>query len=111
MIILLQIELTLFDPKSSSTSSLVTCDQAFCTSTYDGPLPGCRPDLLCQYNVVYGDGSSTAGYFVKDNIQLQRVTGNFQSAPANGSVIFGCVVFLILSFNAIIIKNFGYMSV
>jgi len=86
----LGIELTLFDPKSSSTSSLVTCDQAFCTSTYDGPLPGCRPELLCQYNVVYGDGSSTSGYFVKDNIQLQQVTGNFQAAPANGSVIFGC---------------------
>ncbi|GMY13909.1 aspartic proteinase-like protein 2 isoform X2 [Fagus crenata] len=86
----LGIELTLYDPKSSSSSSLVTCDQPFCTSTYDGPLPGCRPDLLCQYNVVYGDGSATAGYFVKDDIQLDRVTGNLQTAPANGSVIFGC---------------------
>lgn len=108
MIILLQIELTLYDPKNSSTSSLVTCDQDFCTSTYDGPLPGCRPELLCQYNVVYGDGSSTAGYFVKDNILLQRVTGNLQAAPANGSVVFGWVVFLILCFNDIIIENFGY---
>ena len=90
---LLQIELTLYDPKSSSSSSLVTCDQPFCTSTYDGPLPGCRPDLLCQYNVVYGDGSATAGYFVKDDIQLDRVTGNLQTAPTNGSVIFGWVVF------------------
>ncbi|XP_062144190.1 aspartic proteinase 36-like isoform X2 [Alnus glutinosa] len=86
----LGIELTLYDPKSSSTSSLVYCNQDFCTSTYNGKLPGCVPDLLCQYNVVYGDGSSTSGYFVNDSIQLQRVTGNLQAAPANGSVVFGC---------------------
>ncbi|KAF5462743.1 hypothetical protein F2P56_018726 [Juglans regia] len=86
----LGIELTLYDPKSSSTSSLVTCDQDFCNSTYDGPLAGCRPGLACQYNVVYGDGSSTSGYFVEDNVQLDQVTGNLQTAPANGSIIFGC---------------------
>ncbi|XVE62161.1 hypothetical protein DITRI_Ditri06bG0096200 [Diplodiscus trichospermus] len=86
----LGIELSLYDPKRSSTSSLVYCDQDFCTSTYDGPLPGCKPDLQCQYNVVYGDGSSTAGYFVKDTIQLQQVTGNLQTGPTNGTVIFGC---------------------
>ncbi|KAF5454894.1 hypothetical protein F2P56_024526 [Juglans regia] len=86
----LGIELTLYDPKSSSTSSLVTCEQDFCKSTYDGPLPGCRPDLLCQYNVAYGDGSSTSGYFVEDNVQLDRVTGDHEVASENGSVIFGC---------------------
>ncbi|KAK8715436.1 hypothetical protein V6N13_042770 [Hibiscus sabdariffa] len=82
--------LTLYDPKKSSTSSLVYCDQDFCTSTYDGQLPGCKPSLQCQYNVVYGDGSSTAGYFVKDNIQLGQVTGNLQSKSTNGTVVFGC---------------------
>ncbi|XP_022745419.1 aspartic proteinase-like protein 2 isoform X2 [Durio zibethinus] len=86
----LGIELTLYNPKSSSTSSLVYCDQDFCTSTYDGPLPGCKPNLQCQYNVVYGDGSSTAGYFVKDTIQLQQVTGNLKTGSSNGTVIFGC---------------------
>ncbi|KAK9265556.1 hypothetical protein L1049_021562 [Liquidambar formosana] len=86
----LGIELTLYNPKSSMTGNLVTCDQDFCTSTYNGPLPGCRPDLLCQYNVVYGDGSSTAGYFVKDFVQVDQVSGNFQTTSMNGSVIFGC---------------------
>ncbi|CAK7340152.1 unnamed protein product [Dovyalis caffra] len=47
-------------------------------------------ELPCQYNVVYGDGSSTAGYFVKDNLQFERVTGNQQTALSNGTVIFGC---------------------
>ena len=90
---LLQEELTLYNRKRSSTSSLVTCDQPFCTSTYDGLFPGCKPDLLCQYSIVYGDGSTTAGYFVKDNVKLNQVTGNLQTAPTNGSVIFGWVVF------------------
>ncbi|KAF3452475.1 hypothetical protein FNV43_RR02908 [Rhamnella rubrinervis] len=84
------IELTLYDPKSSSASKLVTCHEDFCTSTYDGPLPGCKGDLLCQYNVVYGDGSSTAGYFVKDDIHFNKVIGNHQTQSINGSVIFGC---------------------
>uniref|UniRef100_A0A2N9G1S8 Peptidase A1 domain-containing protein n=1 Tax=Fagus sylvatica TaxID=28930 RepID=A0A2N9G1S8_FAGSY len=86
----LGVELTLYNRKRSSTSSLVTCDQPFCTSTYDGLFPGCKPDLLCQYSIVYGDGSTTAGYFVKDNVKLNQVTGNLQTAPTNGSVIFGC---------------------
>ncbi|XP_022719854.1 aspartic proteinase-like protein 2 [Durio zibethinus] len=86
----LGIELTLYDPKKSSTSSLVYCDHDFCTSTYDGMLPGCKPSLQCQYNVIYGDGSSTAGYFVKDTIQLQKVTGNLKTGSTNGTVIFGC---------------------
>ncbi|XVE90617.1 hypothetical protein DITRI_Ditri20bG0092100 [Diplodiscus trichospermus] len=86
----LGIELTLYDPERSSTSSLVYCDQDFCTSTYDGPLPGCKSNLQCQYNVVYGDGSSTSGYFVKDAIEVQQVTGNLQTASTNGTVVFGC---------------------
>lgn len=89
MDILPQIELTLYDPKGSSSSKLVTCDQDFCTSTYDGPLPGCRGELLCQYNVVYGDGSTTAGYFVKDTVYFNKVSGNYQTQSENGSVIFG----------------------
>ncbi|KAJ7973640.1 Aspartic proteinase-like protein 2 [Quillaja saponaria] len=85
------IELTLYDPKSSKTSELVTCDQDFCTSTYDGNVtPGCKAQYPCRYKVVYGDGSSTAGYFVKDYLKFDRVSGNLQTAPTNGSVIFGC---------------------
>ena len=84
-----QIDLTLYDPESSSTSKLVNCDEDFCTATYDGQLPGCKPNLQCQYNVVYGDGSSTAGYFVKDTLHFDKVTGNHQTATTNGTVIFG----------------------
>lgn len=82
-------KLILYDPKRSSTSKLVTCDQEFCTSTYNGRLPGCRPELPCQYDIVYGDGSSTAGYFVKDTVHFDRVTGNHQTSSLIGSVVFG----------------------
>ncbi|XP_022157064.1 aspartic proteinase-like protein 2 [Momordica charantia] len=84
------VDLTPFDPKASSTSSLVTCDHPFCSATYDGPIPGCKPDLLCQYKVIYGDGSATSGFFVKDNIHLEQAVGNDKTAVTNGSVIFGC---------------------
>uniref|UniRef100_A0A7N0U6Q9 Peptidase A1 domain-containing protein n=1 Tax=Kalanchoe fedtschenkoi TaxID=63787 RepID=A0A7N0U6Q9_KALFE len=86
----LGVPLKLFDPRGSSTAKIVTCDQDFCEATYNGPLPGCKPNLSCQYNVVYGDGSSTAGYFVEDTIQLNHVSGNFQTSLTNGSVAFGC---------------------
>ncbi|XP_057960941.1 aspartic proteinase 36 [Malania oleifera] len=86
----LGIGLTLYNPKSSTTGNLVTCDQDFCTSTYAGPLLGCKPETLCEYSVVYGDGSSTSGYFVKDFVQIDQASGNFQTKPTNGTVIFGC---------------------
>lgn len=89
--VFLQIDLTLYDPKGSSTSSMVTCDQDFCSATYGGELEGCRPELLCQYSVTYGDGSATNGYFVTDNLQYNQVTGNNQTRLVNASVTFGQV--------------------
>ncbi|KAF1879164.1 hypothetical protein Lal_00047836 [Lupinus albus] len=84
------IELTLYDPKDSKTSDLVYCDQEFCTSTYDGPIPGCKSDTQCPYSITYGDGSATKGYYVKDNLTFNRVYGNLHTTPQNSSIIFGC---------------------
>ncbi|KAJ6674761.1 EUKARYOTIC ASPARTYL PROTEASE FAMILY PROTEIN [Salix viminalis] len=46
--------------------------------------------MSCPYLEIYGDGSSTAGYFVKDVVQYARVSGDLITTAANGSVIFGC---------------------
>lgn len=81
----------MYDPKGSTSATRVYCDDDFCTSTYNGVLSGCTKDLPCQYSVVYGDGSSTAGYFVRDTVQFEQVTGNLQTALTNGSVAFGWV--------------------
>lgn len=87
-----QLELTLYDPKDSSTGSKVSCDQGFCAATYGGLLPGCTTSLPCEYSVTYGDGSSTTGYFVSDLLQFDQVSGDGQTRPANSTVTFGSVV-------------------
>ncbi|XP_052152133.1 aspartic proteinase 36-like [Oryza glaberrima] len=86
----LGLELTLYDPKDSSTGSKVSCDQGFCAATYGGLLPGCTTSLPCEYSVTYGDGSSTTGYFVSDLLQFDQVSGDGRTRPANSTVTFGC---------------------
>ncbi|XP_010241480.1 PREDICTED: aspartic proteinase-like protein 2 [Nelumbo nucifera] len=87
----LGVELTLYDIKDSQTGKEITCDQDFCTSMYNGEnLPGCYVGGPCAYSVVYGDGSTTTGYYIRDFVEYAQVSGNFQTKPANGSVVFGC---------------------
>ncbi|GFZ14542.1 eukaryotic aspartyl protease family protein [Actinidia rufa] len=83
-----QVELRLYDPKGSTTGTLLTCDQDFCIETFNPR--SCKVGAICAYGVTYGDGSSSVGYFVKDNIQLDRASGNLQTTPMNGSIAFGC---------------------
>jgi len=84
-----QIDLTLYDPKSSETAELVSCDQEFCAATYDGPMPGCKSEIPCPYSITYGDGSATTGYYVQDYLTYNRVNGNLLTTPQNSSIIFG----------------------
>ncbi|XP_027366005.1 aspartic proteinase-like protein 2 isoform X2 [Abrus precatorius] len=86
----LGIDLTLYDPKGSKTSELVSCDQDFCSSEFDGPIPGCKSEIPCPYSITYGDGSATSGYYVKDYLTFNSVNGNLHTVPQNSSVIFGC---------------------
>ncbi|PKU73443.1 aspartic proteinase-like protein 2 [Dendrobium catenatum] len=86
----LGIKLTLYDLNSSSSGNIVSCDESFCSSTYGADIPGCIHDAPCQYTVLYGDGSSTTGYFVTDNVQYNHVSGNHQTKIATASVTFGC---------------------
>ncbi|KAL9436640.1 hypothetical protein AB3S75_022651 [Citrus x aurantiifolia] len=86
----LGIELTLYDIKDSSTGKFVTCDQEFCHGVYGGPLTDCTANTSCPYLEIYGDGSSTTGYFVQDVVQYDKVSGDLQTTSTNGSLIFGC---------------------
>ncbi|XP_020575038.1 aspartic proteinase-like protein 2 [Phalaenopsis equestris] len=86
----LGIELTLYDPKGSSTGKLVSCHGSFCSTTYRGNMPGCSSDMPCEYKVQYVDGSSTSGFFVTDYLQYNQVSGNHQTGTANSTVTFGC---------------------
>ncbi|XP_024637326.1 aspartic proteinase 36 isoform X3 [Medicago truncatula] len=82
-------DLTLYDPKGSHTSELISCDHEFCSSTYDGPIPGCKAETPCPYSITYGDGSATTGYYVRDYLTFDRINGNLHTAPQNSSIIFG----------------------
>ncbi|KAK8960137.1 Aspartic proteinase-like protein 2 [Platanthera guangdongensis] len=86
----LGIELTLYDPKTSVSGSVVSCKGSFCSSTYGGDIPGCSTDMPCEYKVQYGDGSSTSGFFTSDSLQYDQVSGNHQTKAANSTIIFGC---------------------
>ncbi|KAB2039544.1 hypothetical protein ES319_D02G017100v1 [Gossypium barbadense] len=86
----LGIDLTLYNIEDSATGKLVSCDQDFCYAINGGPLAGCTANMSCPYLEIYGDGSSTAGYFVNDIVLYDRVSGDLKTSSANGSVIFGC---------------------
>lgn len=86
----LGISLALYNPEGSSTAKMVTCDQDICTSTLGAPSNDCKVGMECSYSVTYGDGSNTMGYFVRDTLQLDRVSGNLQTTFMNGSIAFGC---------------------
>jgi len=87
--LLQQIDLTLYDPNSSKTAKLVSCDQEFCAATYDGPMPGCKSEIPCPYSITYGDGSATSGYYVQDYLTYNHVNGNLRTTPQNSSIVFG----------------------
>ncbi|CAF2057610.1 hypothetical protein Bca4012_099152 [Brassica carinata] len=84
----LNIPLSLYDSKASSTSKKVGCEDDFCS--FVSQPDACEPMKTCSYHVVYGDGSASDGEFVKDNITLDQVTGDLRTAPLAQEVVFGC---------------------
>ncbi|PWA99712.1 eukaryotic aspartyl protease family protein [Artemisia annua] len=88
----LGVPLALYDPKGSSSAKTVGCNDGFCKSTFDAPgskSDECKVGMLCAYAVTYGDGSSTAGFFVNDIVKLSQVSGNRQTTSMSGNVTFG----------------------
>nr|XP_043618200.1 aspartic proteinase 36-like [Erigeron canadensis] len=86
----LGIPLSLYNPMLSSSSRIMTCDQDFCPSSIISSSNDCIMGMRCPYVVRYGDGSQTKGYFVRDIVQLDRVSGNRQTVNMKGSFEFGC---------------------
>lgn len=82
----LGVRLALYDPGSSTTSRNILCGDAYCDIASSG---GCQTDDLCGYQLGYGDGSSSQGFFVRDSLQLNLVSGN-KAIATNATVAFGC---------------------
>ncbi|XP_070026766.1 aspartic proteinase 36 isoform X1 [Nicotiana tabacum] len=86
----LGIDLVQYDLQASTTGKFITCEQDVCTTMFDAASSECKVGKPCEYLVTYGDGSSTGGYFVKDNIYLDQVSGDYKTSSLQGSVAFGC---------------------
>lgn len=85
----MQIQLTLYNPKASSTAEVINCDTQFCIDQFNEKLQTCKAGLPCEYNIIYADRSATRGFFVNDSVRFNQVTGDFQTGFASGSAVFG----------------------
>ncbi|MFS7982621.1 putative nepenthesin [Helianthus anomalus] len=83
----------LYDPNASFTRKLVTCDEEICKDINGA---GCKANTSCLYDESYGDGSNNTGYLVKDLVQYDSVSGDFETRLENASVIFGYISTLVL---------------
>ncbi|KAH0685827.1 hypothetical protein KY285_016385 [Solanum tuberosum] len=86
----LGIEMAQYNLQASTSGKSVTCDQDVCATMFEATSSDCKVGKPCEYMVTYGDGSTTGGYFVKDNIYLDQVSGDNKTSPLQGNVAFGC---------------------
>ncbi|XP_055828615.1 aspartic proteinase 36-like [Solanum dulcamara] len=86
----LGIEMTQYNLQASTSGKSITCEQDVCTAMFETTSSDCKVGKPCEYIVTYGDGSSSGGYFVKDNIYLDQVSGDYKTSPLQGNIAFGC---------------------
>ncbi|CAF2260845.1 BnaA08g27090D [Brassica napus] len=85
----LQIELSFFDPGSSSSASMVSCSDKRCSSNFESES-GCSPNNLCSYAFKYGDGSGTSGYYISDFVSFDTVITSTLAINSSAPFVFGC---------------------
>ncbi|KAH7435535.1 hypothetical protein KP509_06G068700 [Ceratopteris richardii] len=81
----LEVQLSLYNPKSSSTSSTIMCGDSVCNDA----STDCLTDETCGYQLGYGDGSFSEGFFVRDTLHLNLIPGDLQLSRST-EVAFGC---------------------
>lgn len=88
----------LFDPRSSSTSSLMACSNKTCQAMIPEFAACSKWSDSCELHAGYGPGataySNTTGYYISDMVHLEilNAVGHTSSAPA--TIIFGCSTLL-----------------
>uniref|UniRef100_A0ACD5VFM7 Uncharacterized protein n=1 Tax=Avena sativa TaxID=4498 RepID=A0ACD5VFM7_AVESA len=85
----------LYNPKSSSTSSRISCSDHRCTDALEAGYAVCNrshsPSNQCGYTLTYADGGTTTGYYVSDTLHLGTTMGNEGSVHSSSAmVLFGC---------------------
>ncbi|KAK7257713.1 hypothetical protein RIF29_31884 [Crotalaria pallida] len=66
---ILPVRLSYFDPRSSSTSSSISCSDKRCSSDFTR----CN-DNRCGYRLHYGDDSETSGIFTSDLLHFTTIS-------------------------------------
>lgn len=78
-----------FDPRKSTTKISISCTDAEC-GVLNKKLQ-CSPERLsCPYSLLYGDGSSTAGYYLNDVFTFNQVPSDNSTAKSGTArLVFG----------------------
>ncbi|VFQ98732.1 unnamed protein product [Cuscuta campestris] len=77
--------LELFNPASSSTSSVIQCSDPHCPSNHTAYS---AQNTTCNYNILYADRSGISGYYIADNIHLDIIIEN-STTSSTTSIVFG----------------------
>jgi len=107
--IMSQIELNFFDPRSSSTSSLISCSDKRCNSGIQSSDATCSSQTnQCSYIFQYGDGSGTSGYYVSDTMHLDTIFEGSVSTNSSAPVVFGWALMSLiwLIFDSILFSSY-----
>lgn len=91
----MQVTLTQYDPKSSSTDKVLPCTNPECrvASTLNENGPMCTDPVspgACVYEILYVGNSSTSGYLLSDVMTYNAVV-NGTNTVSTASVYFGSV--------------------
>ncbi|OMO90297.1 Peptidase A1 [Corchorus olitorius] len=87
----LQIQLNLYDPGSSTTSSPVPCSDQRCSAGIQSSDSGCSGQSnQCSYTFQYGDGSGTSGYYVSDLLHFNTILEGSMTTNSTAPIMFGC---------------------
>ncbi|GAV62911.1 Asp domain-containing protein [Cephalotus follicularis] len=86
----LGIPLNSFDAASSSTSGMVPCSDAMCSSAIQSTASECSQSNQCSYKFQYGDGSGTSGHYVSDMLFFDAILGESLIANSSALIVFGC---------------------
>ncbi|KQK05400.1 hypothetical protein BRADI_2g19890v3 [Brachypodium distachyon] len=85
----LNVPLEVYNPKSSSTASKISCSDERCTQVAETGKATCDPTKnQCGYTQSYADGSITSGNYFSDTMHLDTI-GNKSTANTLASVFFG----------------------
>ncbi|KAJ1385500.1 Xylanase inhibitor, N-terminal, partial [Sesbania bispinosa] len=87
----------LFDPGSSSTSSLISCSDQRCRIGVQSSDTSCSSQRnQCTYTFQYGDGSGTSGYYVSDLMHFASISEGSLMTNSSAPVVFGIALYVVL---------------